>query len=210
MIRILIADDHTLFRDGMRRLLTSRPDLSVVGEAGTGDEVLEVLAAVPVDVVLLDIEMPGRSFADVLRVIAARHPTTRVVVLSGFEEDDWAVTALRAGALGFVSKGNPPVELFAAIAQAAEGRRYVSPHLAELLAAGLAGEPTPVAATPPSPREQEVLRLLGAGRTLKEIGGLLGVSPKTVSTYRARLLEKLGLRTTADLIRHALTRGAAA
>jgi DNA-binding NarL/FixJ family response regulator len=150
--------------------------------------------------------MPGKNFLDLLREVKQRHPRTRVLVLSGHAEDEYAVRALRAGASGYVAKERSPQELLAAIRKAQGGGRYVSPTLAEQLAAGVAddGDAVPHAAL--SDREYQVLQLLGAGLSVKEIGGRLGLSAKTVSTYRQRILEKLALKTTADLIRYAVQR----
>jgi DNA-binding NarL/FixJ family response regulator len=206
MIRVLLADDHAIVREGLRRLLGSASDIEIAGEAATGDEALDRLGSGRVDVLLLDISMPGKNFLDLLREVKQRHPRTRVLVLSGHAEDEYAVRALRAGASGYVAKERSPQELLAAIRKAQGGGRYVSPTLAEQLAAGVAddGDAVPHAAL--SDREYQVLQLLGAGLSVKEIGGRLGLSAKTVSTYRQRILEKLDLKTTADLIRYAVQR----
>jgi DNA-binding NarL/FixJ family response regulator len=206
MIRVLIADDHAIVRDGLRRLLAEASDMRVSGEAATGDDAVALLDTARSDVVLLDISMPGRGFLDLLRDVRERHPRTRVVVLSAHAEDEYAIRALRAGAAGYVTKDRSSQDLLAAIRKAHAGGRYVSPTLAERLAAGL----TVDAGTPPhealSDREYQVLQLLGAGLSAKEIAARLGLSAKTVSTYRQRILEKLELKTTADLIRYAVQR----
>jgi DNA-binding NarL/FixJ family response regulator len=206
MIRVLIADDHAIVRDGLRRLLAEASDMRVSGEAATGDDAVALLDTTRADVVLLDISMPGRGFLDLLRDVRERHPRTRVVVLSAHAEDEYAIRALRAGAAGYVTKDRSSQDLLAAIRKAHAGGRYVSPTLAERLAAGLAADD----GTPPhealSDREYQVLQLLGAGLSAKEIAARLGLSAKTVSTYRQRILEKLELKTTADLIRYAVQR----
>lgn len=207
MITVLIADDHSLVRDGMRRLLTAEGDIAVVAETETGDAVAAALALHPADVVLIDIGMPGPPYTHLVRELAARFPATRAVVVSGCDEQEFAVPALRAGAAGFVSKGNPPRELVAAVRKAHAGGRYVSDALAQLLAAGVSDERSSGAAL--SPRERAVLALFGEGLGLKQIAARLGLSPKTVSTYRARLLEKLDLHCTAELIRFAVTHAVA-
>jgi DNA-binding NarL/FixJ family response regulator len=210
MIRVLVADDHAIVREGLRRLLGAASDIEVAGEAATGDAALEQLAAARVDVLLLDISMPGKNFLDLLREVRARHPRTRVLVLSGHAEDEYAVRALRAGASGYVAKERSPQDLLQAIRKVQGGGRYVSPTLAERLAAGLTDDADAVPHEALSDREYQVLQLLGAGLSVKEIGGRLVLSAKTVSTYRQRILEKLGLKTTADLIRYAVQRNLSA
>lgn len=208
MITVLIADDHSLVRDGMRRLLTAEGDVTVVAETETGDAVPEAVARTGADVALIDVGMPGPPFTHLVRDLATRFPATRTLVVSGCDEADFALPALRAGAAGFVSKGNPPEELIAAVRKAHAGGRYVSDALAQLLAAGLAdADAGPDAGL--SRREREVLALFGAGCGLQGTAARLGLSPKTVSTYRARLLEKLDLHSTAELIRFAVTHAVA-
>jgi DNA-binding NarL/FixJ family response regulator len=204
MIRVLLADDHRIVRDGLRRLLADTADVRAVGEATTGAEVLAQLDRAPADVVVLDVSMPGPGFSETLRTLRERHPSVRVIVLSAFAEQEYAVRALKAGASGYVTKEKSPEELVDAIRAAAAGRRYVSPSVGELLAADAARDATAPAHGKLSDRELEVLRLLGDGRSVKQAGADLGLSAKTVSTYRTRMLEKLGLRTTADLIRYAI------
>jgi DNA-binding NarL/FixJ family response regulator len=208
MITVLIADDHALVRDGMRRLLTAEGDITVLAETETGDDVAGALARRPTDVALIDIGMPGPPFTQLLRELAARFPATRVIVVSGSDEQEFAVPALRAGAAGFVSKGNPPRDLIAAVRKAHAGSRYVSDGLAQLLAAGVA-DAEPGGSSGLSGREREVLALFGEGCGLKQIAARLALSPKTVSTYRSRLLDKLDLHSTAELIRFAVTHGVA-
>jgi DNA-binding NarL/FixJ family response regulator len=204
MITVLIADDHALVRDGMRRLLTAAGDITVVAELETGDGVPDALARTDADVALIDIGMVGPPFTHLVRELATRFPGTRTIVVSGCDEQEFAVPALRAGAAGFVSKGNPPQELIVAVRKVYAGGRYVSDALAQILAAGVAdADARPDAGL--SVREREVLALFGDGCGLKQAAARLGLSPKTVSTYRARLLEKLDLHSTAELIRFAVT-----
>lgn len=209
MIRIMIADDHRIVREGVRRLLGDTPDIRVAAEGTNGAEVLASLEHVAVDVVVLDVGMPHTSFATLLPELRARHPSVRVVVLSAHAEQEYAVRALRAGASGYVTKERSAEELAEAIRTAAAGRRYISATVGELLAADLAGDADRPAHGALSNRELEVLRLLGAGRSVKEVAAQLGLSVKTVSTYRTRLLEKLRLKSTADLIRYAMQQGLA-
>lgn len=208
MIRLLIADDHPVVRQGLRRIVADHPGLEVVGEAVNGDEVLASLPRVPADVILLDVAMPGPGFLQVLERLKADHPSVAVLVLSVHPEDQYAVRALRAGAAGYLTKDHSPEQLVEAIRKVYRGGKYVSPQLAERLAADLAapgGKQLRHEAL--SHREYEVLCLLGSGRTVKEISSELRLSPKTVSTYRTRVLEKMQVVTNADLVRYAAQHG---
>jgi DNA-binding NarL/FixJ family response regulator len=207
MVRILIADDHALVRAALKRLLEEEGSFLEVGEAGSGSQTLDRLHEGGWNVVVLDINMPDRSGIDVLRYIRAGHPETRVLVLSGFPERQYAVHALRAGASGYLSKEAPPEELLKAIRTVVGGRRYVSTALAELLAADLSGDSEQPLHAKLSTREFQILRKLAAGMSVSEIGKELSLSVKTVSTYRSRILEKMALRTNADLTSYALKNG---
>jgi DNA-binding NarL/FixJ family response regulator len=207
MVRILIADDHALVRAALKRLLEEEGSFLEVGEAGSGSQTLDRLHEGGWNVVVLDINMPDRSGIDVLRYIRAGHPETRVLVLSGFPERQYAVHALRAGASGYLSKEAPPEELLKAIRTVVGGRRYVSAALAELLAADLSGDSEQPLHAKLSTREFQILRKLASGMSVSGIGKELSLSVKTVSTYRSRILEKMGLRTNADLTSYALKNG---
>ncbi len=204
MTKVLIADDHPVVREGVRRILQGAVEVEVVGEVGRSDEVAPAAARLKADVVILDIGMPGPDFLEVLATLPAARPGVKVLILSAQPEEEFAVRALRGGATGYLTKGYNAGELVEAVRRVAQGRRYVSAALAEQLALGLVGD----AEKPPheklSNREFEVMRLLAAGASLKEIGAQLSVNPKTVSTFRARVLEKLGVRTNADLVRYAI------
>ena len=206
MIRVLIADDHPVVREGVRRILQRATEMEVVGEVGRMDEVLEAAKRLKSDVVVLDIGMPGPSYLEVLAALPAASPGTRALMLSAEPEDEYAVRSMRAGALGYLTKDYAPPDVIEAVRRVAQGRRYVSATLAERLAL----EAVSGAEKPPherlSNREFEVLRLLAGGLSLKEIAARLEVNPKTVSSFRARVLEKLHLRTNADLVRYALER----
>ena len=204
MIRVFLADDHPVVREGLKRLLLEHPDITVTGEASTGDQVLSGLDAGSVDVLLLDVSMPGPGFLELMRRLRTDHPDLRVLVLSVHPEDQYARRAVRAGAAGYLTKDQSPTELVAAVRRVHSGSRYISEHLAQLLAADLAGGFRHSGYERLSDREHEVLCLLGSGKAPKEIAARLQVSSKTVSTYRTRLLAKLELRTTADLIRFAV------
>jgi DNA-binding NarL/FixJ family response regulator len=209
MIRVLIADDHALVRDGLRRMLESTADIRVVGEAETGDQVLAAVVAERPDVVVLDVAMPGQGFLEILRVLREEHPRIHTVVLSAHAEEEYAERALKAGAVGYVTKERTPDDLQDAIRRAARGVRYISETLAQHLAAHLTGDVARPHHESLSDREFQVLQLLGQGKSVKEIGAALELSPKTISTYRERILEKLSLKTTADLIRYAVHHGIA-
>lgn len=202
MIRLLIADDHPIVREGLRRIAADQPGISVVAEAASASEALERVANTAVDVMLLDVSMPGPTFIEVLQQIRRDHPSVKVLVLSVHPEDQWAVRALRAGAAGYLTKDHSPEQLIEAIRRVYRGSKYVSAALAEKLAIGLeaGGAATPHEGL--SDREYEVLRALGTGLSVKDVAGRLSLSPKTVSTYRTRILEKMQMRTNADLVRY--------
>jgi two-component system invasion response regulator UvrY len=202
--RVLIADDHPVVREGVRRILQGATEVEVVGEVGRSDEVLEAAARLKADVLILDIGMPGPSYLDVLAALPAASPGTRALILSAQPEEEHAVRALRGGATGYLTKGYAPPDLIEAVRRVAQGHRYFSAVLAEQLALGVVGGAEKLPHEKLSNREFEVLRLVAGGLSLKEIAGRLSVSPKTVSSFRARVLEKMGLRTNADLIRYAL------
>jgi two-component system, NarL family, invasion response regulator UvrY len=206
MIRLLIADDHPVVREGLRRIVQDAPGLEVAGEVSSGQELLERLPRVPADIVLLDVSMPGLGFLEVLQRLRSQHPTVAVLVLSVHPEDQYAVRALRAGASGYLTKDHSPEELTEAIRRVYRGHKYVSPQLAERLATDLAAGGD-IRHEMLSDREYEVLCLLGSGCTVKEIARLLQLSPKTVSTYRTRVLEKMHASSNADLVRYAALHG---
>lgn len=207
MIRILIVDDHPIVRAGLRRIAEDDRGIAVTGEAASGDDALHSLRQIVADVVLLDVSMPGSPFTETLRRLREEHPTVRVLVLSAHPEDQWAVRALRGGASGYLTKDHSPEQLLDAIRRVHRGGRYVSPSLAERLAAQLGQDFVGAPHEQLSDREFDVLRGLGAGRTVKEVAASLGLSPKTVSTYRTRLMEKLRFATNADLVRYSAEHG---
>jgi DNA-binding NarL/FixJ family response regulator len=207
MIRIVIADDHPIVRAGFRQLVAEDAQLRVVAEAGDTAELLRVLAEQDADVVLLDIGMPGIAFLDLVQRIRAARPRLRILVVSMHPEDQVAVRAIEAGADGYVMKTQSADELVGAIRKVHAGGKHVGPALAERLAAELAARRSGRARRDLSAREREILVLLGAGKSLKEIGARLTLSPKTVSTYRSRILTKLALKTNADIVRYVIEQG---
>jgi two-component system, NarL family, invasion response regulator UvrY len=207
VIRLFIADDHPVVRAGLRGIIEGEPDFEVVGEACDGGDMLARIGRTPAEVLLLDVSMPGPGFLEVLAGLRQDHPRLAVLVLSVHPEDQYAVRALRAGAAGYLTKDHSPDELVAAIRKVHRGGKYVSPSLAEKLAVGLEIGAGSWPHEQLSNREYDVLCLLGSGRTVKEIASRLTLSPKTVSTYRARVLEKMNLATNADLVRYAAQHG---
>lgn len=207
MATVLIADDHAMVRAGLRRWLEQDRSITAIGEAANAAETLRQVRDGTWDLVVLDINMPDRNGMDILRHIRASETPTRVLVVSAFGEKQYATYALRAGAAGYFAKDQPPEEFMRAVHTVIAGRRYVSAALAELLADSL-DEPTdqpPHAAL--SQREFQILCKLAVGRSVSEISRELCISVKTVSTYRARVLEKMKFDTNADLTAYALKNG---
>ena len=205
MIRLAIADDHPIVREGLRRIAVDDAGISVVGEAATAAELFRLLDAAAVDVVLLDVSMPGATVVETLVELRERHPTVKVLVLSVHPEDQWAMRALRAGAAGYLTKDRSPEQLVHAIRRVARGGKYVSETLAERLAGLVDNGKTQAPHERLSDREFEVLRALGSGMTVKDVAQQLNLSSKTVSTYRTRLLDKMGLQSKADLVRYVVS-----
>jgi two-component system invasion response regulator UvrY len=208
MIRIGIVDDHVIVRRGLRQFLSEEVDLRVTGEAANGHEALELVRQGEVDVLLLDISMPGQGGIDALQAIKTRFPELPVIILSGFPEQHYAVTLIKQGASGYLNKECDPTEIANAVRTVARGRRYVTPAVAELLADSLGrGD---VAAPPHealSERELQVFLRLAQGETVGHIADSMCLSVKTVSTYRSRVLDKLDLKTNSDLTYYALKNG---
>ncbi|MFW6150380.1 MAG: response regulator [Chloroflexota bacterium] len=207
MTRVLIADDHAVVRQGLRQILAHTDDLTLAGEAQSGQQVLQLLEEDDFDVVVLDISMPGSSGLDILGRLKEMRPGPRVLVLSIHPEDQYAMRVLRAGADGYLTKEAAPDELVAAIRKVARGGKYVSSSLAERLAQELESEGRGMPYQALSNREFEVLRLIASGNTISDIADEMGLSVKTISTYRSRILDKLGLRNNLQIVRYALQHG---
>ena len=207
MIRIVIADDHAIVRQGLRQILVAQPDLQVVGEAANHAEVMQQVRREPCDVLVLDIAMPGKNGIDTLKQAKQEYPKLPVLMLSMYPEDQYAVRALRAGASGYLTKMTAADQLVDAIRQVMRGRKYITAELAQSLAEGFNRDQDVPAHDLLSDREFQTLRLIAAGKTLSQIGDELALSPKTVSVYRARLLSKLNLQSNAELTRYALEHG---
>ncbi|NLF54826.1 MAG: response regulator transcription factor [Thauera phenolivorans] len=207
MLRIAIVDDHKIVRAGFRDMLAEELDLSIAFEAGSGEEAIEQLRAQPVDVLLLDLSLPGQSGVDVLKHVKQRHQALRVLMLSGFPEERYALAMIRNGADGYLCKDCDAEELVRAIRTVAQGRRHLSARTAELLAEELTGGNTGPAHEQLSERELQVFLRLARGESVSEIGNNLHLSVKTISTYRSRLLEKLGVSSNAELAAYAIRNG---
>ena len=204
MIRVLLADDHKLVREGLKQILAAAVDLRVAGEAASGDEALALARAHDYDLALLDMSMPGLSGIDLIRRLRHEKPSLRILVLSMHGEQQYAARALKAGAAGYLTKDSASEQLVGAIRKVAAGGLYITAAAAESLVSESAagGEAAPHAAL--SDREFEVFRLLAGGRSPTEIAERLHLSVKTVSTHKARILQKLNLESTAALVRYAL------
>jgi two-component system, NarL family, invasion response regulator UvrY len=217
MIRVILCDDHALIRRGIRDTLSDAPDIEVVGEAGDYGELRALMrtlagggrdeAAAPADVLLLDIHLPGRSGLDVMHALKDEGNPIKVLVVSMYPEDQYAMRALRAGAHGYVNKGGDPQLLVQAVRTVAQGRKYVTPEIAQMLVESLTA---PVNESPHerlSDRELQTLTMIASGKRLSDIAEELKLSPKTVSVYRARVLEKLGLGNNSELTVYAIRNG---
>jgi two-component system, NarL family, invasion response regulator UvrY len=201
-IRILIADDHVVVREGLKQFLSETPGLEIAGEAGSGREALAKIRKEQWDLVLLDISMPDQSGIEVLKEIKRESPNLPVLIFSMFSEDEYALSTLQSGASGFVTKESAPEQLIEAIRRVAQGGKYVSSSLAEKLLSQTLPQRKPLAHELLSKREFEILLCISRGQSLTSIGERLHLSVKTVSTYRTRILEKLGLSTNAELTRY--------
>jgi len=207
MIRVAIVDDHQIVRTGFRELLSEDASISIGFEAATGDEALEKLRTLPCDVLLLDISLPGKSGIDVLRGVRQRYPDVRVLILSGFPEESYALAMIRNGANGYLCKDCEREELLRAIHMVSTGRRYVSARTAELLADEMSGERSGMLHETLSDRELQVFLRLARGESVSDIAGQLNLSVKTISTYRSRVTEKLNVASNAELATYALRHG---
>ena len=205
MIRIVLADDHTIVREGLKQILSAAPDLFVAGEAQNGHEVLQRVRELDFDLLLLDMSMPGKSGTELIKQVKSEKPKLRILVLSMHEEEQYAVRAIKAGASGYLTKESASAQLVSAIRKVAAGGAFISSAVAEQLALGA----MPGAEGPPhstlSDREFQVLKMLVSGKTVSEIAESLNLSVKTVSTHKTRLMQKMNISSQADLIRYALT-----
>jgi DNA-binding NarL/FixJ family response regulator len=211
MYRVILADDHVLVRQGLKRIL-AEGDMNVVGEAGDGLELLDVLAKTSTDMVILDISMPRLRGIEAIHEIRALYPDVAVLVLTMHKDMEYLYLALSSGAKGYVLKDDADKELFAAIARVRQGRTYVSPHFSDELVDDLVhvgrGEGNRHFETDPlSPRERQIVKLIAEGQSSREIGELLFISVRTVDNHRARIMEKLNLKKATDLVKYAIQKG---
>ncbi|XAH23024.1 response regulator transcription factor [Xylophilus sp. GW821-FHT01B05] len=207
MIRVMLCDDHAVVRRGVRDTLCDAVDITVTAEVGGYSELREALRSTACDVLLLDLSMPGRSGLEVLASLRETHPEIRVLVVSMYPEDQYAIRCLRAGAQGYVNKAGEPEELVTAVRTLAQGRKYLTAEVAQMLADSVS---RPVLESPHaalSERELQTLLKIASGRRLSDIAEELTLSPKTVSVYRTRVLEKLGLSNNAELTVYAIRNG---
>lgn len=204
MIRIVIADDHTIMREGLKRILDGAEDIEVVGEAVDGFEVLAHVRKGGFDLLMLDLSMPGRSGVDLIRQIKDEMPKLPILVLTMHDEEQYAVRAIRAGARGYLTKESAATQLVSAIRRVASGRPYISLEVAEQLAMDVMPASEDLPHKQLSDREFEVFSLLVGGKSITEIAELLHVSVKTVSTHKTRILHKMGVSSLADLVQYAV------
>ncbi|KAA6178969.1 response regulator transcription factor [Pseudomonas veronii] len=207
MIRMLIADDHTIMREGLKQLFMLVADVQVVAEAESGTQVIELLRQVEIDLLLLDMNMPGISGEILIARLHTQYPDLPILVLSMHNEIHIAQRALRAGALGYLTKDRAPETLLAAMRRVASGQRYLDPNLAEQIALQSSGLKQHTYVESLSDREFQILRLLAHGMSVNQIAEQLVISNKTVSTHKTRLMEKMGFSSTADIVRFAMTLG---
>ena len=207
MIRVIVCDDHALIRRGIRDTLADAPDIQVVGEAGDYGELRSLMRVTPCDVLVLDINLPGRSGLDVMHVLKDEGTAVRVLVLSMYPEDQYAIRALRAGAHGYANKGSDPALIVQAVRTVAQGRKYVTPEIAEMLVESLTAPAPEHVHDRLSDRELQTLVMIASGKRLSDIAVQLTLSPKTVSVYRARVLEKLSLQNNSELTVYAIRNG---
>ena len=203
-IRILIADDHPIVREGYKKILMSQPDMDVTGEAGNGQEVLDLIQKKDFDLILLDISMPGRSGLEILKELKGQKPHLPVMILSIYPEEQYAVRAFRDGASGYLTKASTPKELIAAIRKVSQGGRYVTEALAEKLTYFLHGDVEKAPHEKLSDREYQVMLLIASGKTVTQIAEELCLSVKTISTYRRHILEKMQFTTNAEITMYAI------
>ena len=207
MIKVILCDDHALIRRGIRDTLSDAVDIEVVGEAGDYGELRALMRGTACDVLVLDINLPGRNGLDVLHVMKDEGSPVKVLVVSMYPEDQYAIRSLRAGAFGYVNKGGDPQLIVQAVRTVSQGRKYVTPEIAQMLVESLTAPASENPHDKLSDRELQTLVLIASGKRLSDIAEVLKLSPKTVSVYRARVLEKLALQNNAELTVYAIRNG---
>jgi DNA-binding NarL/FixJ family response regulator len=204
MIKILIADDHAVVREGVKHILSEMPDMVVAGEAGRGQEVLEKIGKKEYDLILLDIAMPGRDGLEILKDLKLQKPKLPVLILSMFPEEQYALRALKSGASGYLTKDSIPDELIKAIQKIMRGGKYISSSFSEKMLFSFDSNAEKPLHETLSDREYQVMRMIASGKTLKEIADELALSVKTVSTYKSRILDKTGMKNNVELTHYAV------
>ncbi len=207
MINILIADDHSIVREGLKQIVADSPEMAVRGEAVNGQQVLDLVHKTDYDLILLDIAMPGRGGIDTLKQLKIEKPEIPVLILSMYPEDQYAVRAIKAGASGYLTKESAPEELIGAIKKVAQGGKYVSTDLAEKLVENLGKNAEKTDHTILSDREYQVMIMIASGKTVKEVADELSLSVKTISTNRTRALKKMGMKNNAEFAYYAIKQG---
>lgn len=203
-MRVLIADDHQIVREGLKRILGTAPDIDEVSEAENANQLLDLIRTKDWDVVVLDINMPGKSGLDVLKEIKQQHPKLPILILSMYPENQFAVRVIKQGASGYLTKASAASELIQAIRKVYQGGKYISPSVADKLAEALGSETDKLAHESLSDREFQVLKFIASGMTVGEIAVELSLSVKTISTYRKKILDKMKLRNNADIVQYAV------
>src|SRR4030042_6523624 len=204
MIRLLIADDHAMLRERLKKILADTLDISVTGEASSGQEAIKKVGVSDYDLILLDISLPGMSGLDVLKQIRLLKPSIPILILSMYPEEQYAIRSLRAGASGYLTKESATEELISAIRKVARGRKYITASLAEKIALDWEKDERRSLHEVLSDRESQVVCMIASGKTVKEISKLLSLSIKTVSTHRARILKKMDMKNSAQLTHYAI------
>lgn len=204
MIRVFIVDDHTIVREGVKRIIMDTTDMEVVGEAGNGIEAIEKIPETVCDVVLLDLNLPGADGFEVLRAVKAQRPSLPVIILSIYPEEDYALKGYKEGGAGYLTKDSLPKDLIGAIHKVVSGKRYISDSFSERLMNEITEPTVMLPHERLSKREYQVLKMIVAGRSIKEIAADLLLAPSTVSKYRERILEKIQVKTNSELVRYAM------
>lgn len=207
MIRVLIADDHAIVRKGLVQIASESREIEMRGEASEYSSLMRLMKENPCDVLLLDISMPGKNGIDVLKIVREQYPKTQVLILSMYPEDQYAIRALKAGAAGYLTKDTAPERLVEAILSVSRGKKYITPQVAEMLATHLVTDTEGAPHEALSDREFQTMRLIASGKQLSQIAEELSLSPKTVSVYRARVLEKMHLKNNAEMTHYAIKHG---
>jgi len=204
VIRILIAVDHEIVRRGLKQIIAEHPDMIIAGEAVSGEQALELAVKQNFDIAIIDIAMPGRGGLDILKDLRVQRPALKIIILSMYSDEQYAIRSMRDGASAYITKANATVELLLAIETVALGKRYITSSVADRLASYIEDNGSGLPHERLSNRELQVLGMIGSGRSMTEIASQLSLSIKTVSTYRARLLERMGMKSTAQLIKYAV------